>query len=331
MESGSDILLMFAVPVVLPFLPSAQIFWLYLLAAIGIAYALYRKASTGSQGRKDDAGSNRRFMDFCLPKSVYLHRSAIVDYKFYAINVIVTAFLMASLVGIGFFTADSTERMLSALFGGSERREGIGLEMRIAFTLSVLVAFDFGIFLVHFGLHRVPALWEFHKVHHSAEVLTPLTVYRVHPVDDLLYGLSTGVLTGIVQGAFTFAADGTVQAVQVLTVNASLFAFYLLGYNLRHSHLWLAYPKWLSRILISPAQHQIHHSSAPAHRDRNLGYLFAFWDGLANTLYVPDCRESLTYGLAGGEHVHYDGILALYVLPFRRVLGWIRRPAGGGR
>jgi len=29
-------------------------------------------------------------------------------------------------------------------------------------------------------MHQVPVLWAIHKVHHSAEVLTPLTRYREH-------------------------------------------------------------------------------------------------------------------------------------------------------
>jgi len=33
----------------------------------------------------------------------------------------------------------------------------------------------------------VPFLWEFHKVHHSANVLTPITAFRVHPVDTWLF------------------------------------------------------------------------------------------------------------------------------------------------
>ena len=46
------------------------------------------------------------------------------------------------------------------------------------------------------GFHKIPALWEFHKVHHSAEVMTPLTELRQHPVEIIvvvnLIGLATG-------------------------------------------------------------------------------------------------------------------------------------------
>src|SRR4029453_5732873 len=39
-----------------------------------------------------------------------------------------------------------------------------------------------GYWFNHWLSHKVPLLWEFHKVHHNAEVLTPLTNFRVHPV-----------------------------------------------------------------------------------------------------------------------------------------------------
>ena len=106
----------------------------------------------------------------------------------------------------------------------------------------------------------------------------------------------------------------------ILNVDAALFAFYLLGYNLRHSHIWFSYPSWLSQILISPAQHQIHHSIHPRHLDKNMGFIFAFWDGLLNTLYVPTRREDLTFGLSEGPSHDYGGVLALYFMPFRKVL-----------
>ena len=112
-------------------------------------------------------------------------------------------------------------------------------------------------------------------------------------------------------------------------VNLGLFLYYLLGYNLRHSHIWLSYPRWLSWLLVSPAQHQIHHSSAPAHFNKNLGFVFSFWDRMANTLYVPAHRETLDFGIGGGEDEEYDGVTALYLLPFRKAANLLLVPSRG--
>jgi sterol desaturase/sphingolipid hydroxylase (fatty acid hydroxylase superfamily) len=116
------------------------------------------------------------------------------------------------------------------------------------------------------------------------------------------------------------AVVGTgIAEVEVLGVNVLLFAWYIFGFHLRHSHVWLAYPAWLSHILVSPAQHQIHHSSAPRHFDRNMGFIFAFWDAFAGTLYVPRAKEDISYGLAGAEPGEFQSVAALYLRPFRNL------------
>jgi sterol desaturase/sphingolipid hydroxylase (fatty acid hydroxylase superfamily) len=185
---------------------------------------------------------------------------------------------------------------------------------------------DLALYIGHYLQHKVPVLWEFHKVHHSAEVLTPITAFRVHPVDDLLTLSLTALFTGIVQGLFHAVVGTGIADIQVLGVNVLLFAWYIFGFHLRHSHVWLAYPAWLSHVLVSPAQHQIHHSSAPRHFDRNMGFIFAFWDALAGTLYVPKAREELNYGLYGEEPGQFGSVAALYIRPFQNL--WTKRPRG---
>ena len=41
----------------------------------------------------------------------------------------------------------------------------------LAYTVLFFIAYDFGRFVAHSLLHDIPCLWQFHKVHHSAEVL----------------------------------------------------------------------------------------------------------------------------------------------------------------
>ena len=98
--------------------------------------------------------------------------------------------------------------------------------------------------------------------------------------------------------------------------NLLLIIFYLFGYNLRHSHVWLSYGPFFSRIFISPAQHQIHHSSSPAHFDKNLGFMFAFWDGLFGTLYIPKKKENIIFGLGEIENEKFSSFWSLYLMPF---------------
>ncbi|MBT3659004.1 MAG: sterol desaturase family protein [Rhodospirillaceae bacterium] len=80
--------------------------------------------------------------------------------------------------------------------------------------------------------------------------------------------------------------------------------------------VWLDYGP-LSYIFISPAQHQIHHSRLPEHRDKNCGFAFAFWDALFGTLYVPKDREVFPMGLGDGTDGEWHSIWRMHVWPVR--------------
>ena len=140
----------------------------------------------------------------------------------------------------------------------------------------------------------------------------------MHPVDDVLAMPLSGLFAGVVLGAFNFLQPGNAGAATVLGVNAVLFIYYAFGYNLRHSNVWLSYGPVLSRVFISPAQHQIHHSKAAQHFDKNFGFIFAFWDTWFGSLYVPRAKEHIEVGLPGREDEEYLSVFRLYVLPFKR-------------
>ena len=302
-------------PFFYPWMSNQRIFWLYLLTSLLIAAAAFYVAR-----RNGYIGASSGLLKYLFPREVLGHRSARVDYRFFVVNTIGLAFFISPIL-LG--TKPVMEATVAALrpFVGFD---GIGVVPgpvdHLIYTAAIIIALDGGVFLAHYLQHKVPVLWEFHKVHHSAEVLTPITVYRMHPVDDILTGTLSSVTIGVVAGVFHSIYTVTPTAILVFNLNLFIFIFYFFGYNLRHSHVWLAYPTGLSHILISPAQHQIHHSSAPQHFDRNFGFIFAFWDWMAGSLYVPKKREELNFGLDADEHLAFDSVWQLYARPFRRVM-----------
>ena len=44
-----------------------------------------------------------------------------------------------------------------------------------AFTLTTMVVYDFANYSFHRLQHKIPVLWEIHKVHHSAQLLVGVT------------------------------------------------------------------------------------------------------------------------------------------------------------
>ena len=172
------------------------------------------------------------------------------------------------------------------------------LPLSLAYTLAFFVVDDFSRFIVHYALHRYPVLWEFHKLHHSATHLTPLTVLRTHPVEGLIFSLRAVAVQALMVATTVFFFGNQIGLINILGANLFAFLFHALGSNLRHTHIQISYGPWIESVLISPAQHQIHHSIAPEHYNRNFGVALAIWDLIFKThLYAPKNMDELSYGL----------------------------------
>jgi sterol desaturase/sphingolipid hydroxylase (fatty acid hydroxylase superfamily)/creatinine amidohydrolase/Fe(II)-dependent formamide hydrolase-like protein len=289
--------------------PSDRVYWAYLAGAAVIAFAVYLK-----QNRKT---SLKGFAEYLLPKSIWRHASTRTDIAYFLVNrILFLALFMPFLVTLYPAVNHLVHELLAAFFAPQNLTASGGIVA--GYALTVLLAIDFVRFLAHYLQHKVDFLWQFHKVHHSAAVLTPLTVYRVHPVDDFLALTLGSVVLATLHGAFSFLFVNDVSFWTFGNVSLVTIAFYLAGYNLRHSHVWLSYGRVLERWLMSPAQHQIHHSCRPEHVDRNMGFILSVWDRLFGTLYVPASgREDLTLGIAGEPEHHFASSLDCYVRPFR--------------
>jgi sterol desaturase/sphingolipid hydroxylase (fatty acid hydroxylase superfamily)/creatinine amidohydrolase/Fe(II)-dependent formamide hydrolase-like protein len=263
------------------------------------------------------------FVQYCFPKSIYLHPSAILDYKFFYFSNLLTPLFIYPLAA--YLSLKFSNILQDLLFGLGVHPlplfSPLGLLgpllFSLIYTIALGVAFDFGLYFSHYLSHKIPWLWEFHKVHHSAGTLTPMTVRRMHPMDDILTNCFVGLFVAIVDALLRCFIEGPVAAINVFNINLLFFLFYFLGYHLRHSHVWVDYGKFWDKIIISPAQHQIHHSTSPKHFDKNMGFIFAFWDRMFGTLYVPVGREEITFGINhDGEHLRYSSLARLFFLPF---------------
>jgi Fe(3+) dicitrate transport protein len=179
-----------------------------------------------------------------------------------------------------------------------------------AYTVALFVAWDLSRYLLHRAMHEVPALWELHQVHHSAEVLTPLAFHRIHPLEGALYGLRGAVVTGVVAGLAWWACGRSPAPLTVLGVHAMGLGLNVTLGNLRHSHIWLTFPPSVEAWLISPAQHQLHHSADPADHGCNYGTWLALWDRLGGT-WRPATTPPARLGVHAPNHDPHDLVSAL--------------------
>lgn len=312
MDIVVSIVALFLLPLTYPGSSNQRIYWLYLVSAAIIGIVIFLAASS-----KRRSFSVSELFAFLLPKEVFVHRSAIVDYKYFFVDAIALTVFLGPLLFGAEFISEVIVKESARIFQHSTIVESATITHNFLYTFFLLIAADVAFFLAHYMLHNNSILWEFHKVHHSAEVLTPMTAYRVHPVESAFTGTIAAICVGSVDGIMRSFYCDSATLVTLFSQNVFLFIFYFFGFNLRHSHIWFAYPAAVSKFFISPAQHQVHHSLDPQHYNKNLGYIFAVWDRLADTLYVPNGREDLKYGLAFDEHLEFRTVFQLYVRPFK--------------
>lgn len=231
-------------------------------------------------------------------KKYWWNSSTKVDYQIYFLNGLLKAFIFIPWLDLSYYFSKQTVKGLQFV-----SRNSSGLEPHVfnlfAFTVLAFVVDDFLRFFHHWCMHKVPFLWRFHQTHHSAKILTPITLYRAHPVEILIATIRNSLSAGLAVGFFVYLFESQVSYFQILSVNLFGFTFNFLGSNLRHSHIPISFG-WLENIFISPKQHQIHHSTKAAHYDKNFGVSLAIWDRLLGSLMLSrDVKEKMRFGVEG--------------------------------
>lgn len=258
------------------------------------------------------------YLGFLFPRAIWTHRSTWTDVQVFLANSIVAP---ASTL-LGWFGSAWIAVRVATQFDHWFGRPTDPLDWSdgttLACTVALLVVKDFSHFLNHLLHHKVPILWPLHAVHHSAEVMTPLTLFRKHPLYDVVKKGIEAPLVGCFQAVVLFAFGGAFDIWTVAGVNALHAAFLLAGSNVRHSHVWIDWWRPLDFVLISPAMHQIHHSPDPRHLDHNFGSILSVWDWMLGTIYVPEGKEELTFGLGEVPQPH-DGLWNAWVGPLKDI------------
>ena len=295
--------------------PQKRIFVGYLLSAFVLALVWLCIAE-----RDSTKAAIKKIFD----KNVWLSTSSLADFKIILVNRVIMSGTAAALV-----TQITISTFLYKLLHGQALIEPLALHfisagsVAVIFTVFFFVFDDFSRFYVHRLMHRVPVLWAFHQVHHSAETMTPFTIFRTHPIEGFIFTLRTSVVQGIVISVFLFLFGSKVDLITVYGASVGVVIFHSLGSNLRHSHVKIRYPRLIELFFISPGQHQIHHSTEKRHFDKNFGVALAVWDLIFGSLLHSE-NQTHKFGLTtkfGEKH----NLLHLYVEPFKAAIRIMKR------
>jgi len=284
--------------------PEERLFWPFLVSALVIALL---GGLLGAVSLRKDLFS----------KDLWWHPSARADYGVFVVRAVLAAVLIAPYLVSSTVIAVKVVLLLGKVLPEPPEWPLPPLATTITYTVLLFLAADGSRYLLHKWMHDFDVLWRFHQVHHSAEVMTPVTLYRTHPVEGLLGALRGVLVTGLVAGVFAWLTRGQARPAEVLGVNAIAFALNLAGSNLRHSHVWISFGPF-ERLVLSPAQHQLHHGIETAGHRVNYGSFLALWDVLGGS-FVRATKRPAAFGVEAVHLNHHPHrVLSLLLGPFRR-------------
>jgi sterol desaturase/sphingolipid hydroxylase (fatty acid hydroxylase superfamily) len=144
-------------------------------------------------------------------------------------------------------------------------------------------------YLIHVAMHKVPALWRLHRVHHSDPQMDISTAVRFHPLE--------------------FAISAPIQAASIVALGIPPIAIII--YELFDAsmsvltHANIQFPERIERalglFLVTPGMHRIHHSAWHVETDSNYGATLSLWDRIFGTLRFRPREELATLKLGLNE------------------------------
>lgn len=280
-------------PLLYPFDPSRRVFIVFLVSSAIIVIVYHRRCKSRQQVS--------RGLSQIFSKGLWYNPSTWLDIRSLFINSLIksafiTPYLVSKLTVILAVSSFLYTYLGSSPFTASPSHlSNHYLLIMLTFSITLFIVEDFGRFIQHKLMHGLPWLWRIHKVHHQAEVLTPITLYRIHPLEIALSNCRNTILLGSVTGCFVYAFPGNLSALEILGVDAFGFLFNAMGANLRHSPIPVSFGR-LNHCFISPMMHQIHHSQDPQHHHKNFGSCLAIWDHCFGSFYAEPPANPMRFG-----------------------------------
>ena len=226
---------------------------------------------------------------------------------------------MAALSGVAL---QATERpLIAALISVVEdRRWGLLKQCSMPRWLEAPLAvalMDYTLYLWHVLMHRSPWLWRLHLPHHADLDLDASTALRFH-FSELV--VSTAWRAG--QVALIGISSPAYFAWQKLLMLSILF---------HHSNVELPIEleRWLSRVIVTPRLHGIHHSIVREETDSNWSSGLTLWDWVHGTLKLNVPQQAISIGVPAYRQSEQLSLPKIIAMPFASQPPSWQLPANG--
>ena len=197
----------------------------------------------------------------------------------------------------------------SAYLAALTARNGLGLFPLLNISLWTqtvlgILALDLFAYFAHVLLHKSWLGWQFHRVHHSENMVDVTTAFRQHPGETvwrLLWQLAAIVVFGV-----------PLWIVIIYLIMSALNA------QLEHANIKMnsRLDRFLRLVIVTPHMHKAHHSRHQRETDSNYSNIFSFWDRLCGTYTAETDFRKLRYGLDGFDVEERQTLRGLLKMPF---------------
>lgn len=206
--------------------------------------------------------------------------------------VLASPFIVAPLTGLG------ANQLVWTRPGWASAGAGV---IAIIFLVVDIIVLDIWTYWLHRAYHHIPFLWRFHQVHHRDAFLDTTSAFRFHLGEVLI----SAVLRLLVIALFA------IPLVHVIIFETLL----LCSAVFHHSNLRLppSLEQAMSKIIVTPSIHWVHHHAQRAHTDSNYAAILSCWDDVFKSRADFRRKPGMKIGVEGLEE---KGLLALLLMPF---------------
>lgn len=179
------------------------------------------------------------------------------------------------------------------------------------FWVSAIIGFlaiDFGRYLHHYLLHRVPFLWRMHRIHHADQDYDFTVGLRFHPFEGLF----------VIIFAFGVIALVGPPPIAVLVAEVAIAVSGLVIHANGRTPRWVE--KYVRMVFVTPDMHRVHHSVVRAEHNSNFSGLHSFWDKIFGT-YISDTaapQDTMEIGLPDLRAPECLNLSWMLLTPLRR-------------
>jgi len=166
-----------------------------------------------------------------------------------------------------------------------------------------ILILDIFLYIWHRAMHEIQFFWRFHEVHHLDTHLDSTSALRFHFGEIFLATLFRVMVILLFSLPFS-----SVVIFETVVLICTFF---------HHSNM--ALPSWferpLSKIIVTPSIHWVHHHAIRKDTDSNYSTLFSIWDRVFNSQSKTQRSQNMKIGVEGSKDTNFKRLL---IWPFYR-------------